>query len=83
MMKVEDKIKLSDLIVELLNSKETIEAMLQREKDKVESVKMHDGFVLSESGIHLEDGVSKLSKINTEFNSLITAIEDLSDEINL
>lgn len=82
-MKVEDKIALVDLVVELLNSKQVIADMLIRERGKVQSVRMHDGFVLSESEIVLEYGVSYLSKINDDFIALIDTVDKLADRIKV
>lgn len=80
-MKVDKKLQLLELVVELLNSKGIIEEMLVDQKAKLKSMEQHDGIVVSNNGIILEDGYSYLSKIDNNFDVLIGLIEEFADKM--
>lgn len=80
-MKVDKKLQLLELVVELLNSKGIIEEMLVDQKAKLKSMEQHDGIIVANNGIILEDGYSYLSKIDNNFNVLISSIEELTGKM--
>jgi hypothetical protein len=80
-MKVDKKLQLLELVVELLNSKGIIEEMLVDQKAKLKSMEQHDGIIVANNGIILEDGYGYLSKIDNNFNVLISSIKEFSDKM--
>lgn len=77
-MKVDKRLQLLELVVQLLNSKGIIEEMLIEQKAKLKSMEQHDGIIVANNGIILEDGFSYLSKIDNNFDVLISSIEELA-----
>ena len=55
--------------------------MLVDQKAKLKSMEQHDGFVVSNNGIVLEDGFSYLSKIDNNFDVLISSIEEFTGKM--
>ncbi len=80
-MKVDKKLQLLELVVELLNSKGIIEEMLVDQKAKLKSMEQHDGIIVANNGITLEDGYGYLSKIDNNFDVLIGSIEEFADKM--
>lgn len=80
-MKVDKKLQLLELVVELLNSKGIIEEMLVDQKAKLKSMEQYDGIAVTDNGIILEDGYSHLSKIDNNFDVLISSIEEFADKM--
>ena len=80
-MKVNKKLQLLEIVVELLNSKGIIEEMLVDQKSMLKSMEKHDGIAVTDNGIILEDGYTYLSKIDNNFNVLISSIEEFTGKL--
>ena len=69
------------LVVGLLNSTGIIEEMLVDQKAKLKSMEQHDGIIVANNRIILEDGYGYLSKIDNNFDVLISSIEEFTGKM--